>query len=77
MFKKFIEKLNQSKFLIVFIDECSFNPITIPRYSWMKKEEPVEKLIRDTMNLYNSIAAQWDKFVYFVLKTETSNEESI
>ena len=43
----------------------------------MKREEPVDKFIRDTTNRYNSIAAQLDKFLYFVLKTETSNEESI
>ena len=77
LFKKFIDKLYQTTFLIVFIDECSFNPTTIPRYSWMKRGEPADKLIRDTTNRYNSIAAQWDKFLYFVLKTETSNEESI
>ena len=77
LFKKFIEKLNQTEFLIVFIDECSFNPTTISRYSWMKRGEPADKLIRDTTNRYNSIAAQWDKFVHFDLKTETSNEESI
>ena len=33
LFKNFIQKLNQIKFLIVFIDECSFNPTTILRYS--------------------------------------------
>ena len=33
MFKRFIEKRNQTKFLIVFVDECSFNPTTVPRYS--------------------------------------------
>ena len=77
LFKIFIEKLNQTKFLIVFIDECSFNPTTIRRYSWMKRGEPTDKLIRDTTNWYNSIAAQWDKFVHFVLKTETSNEDNI
>ena len=42
-----------------------------------KRGEPADKLIRDTTNWYNSIAAQWDKFVYVVLKTETSNDKSI
>ena len=70
MFKNFIVKLNQTRFLIAFIDEYSFNPTIIPRYSWMKWGEPTEKLIRDITNWYNSVAAQWDKFVYFVLKTE-------
>ena len=65
MFKSFIEKRNQTKFLIVFIDECSFNPTTIPRYLWMKRGIQSEKLIREATNRYNSITAQWDKFVYF------------
>ena len=43
----------------------------------MKRGEPANKLIRDTTCWYNSIEAQWDKFVNFVLKTETSNEDSI
>ena len=60
--------------MIVFIDECNFNPTTIPRYSWMKRGEPAEKLIRDTTNRYNLKETQWDKFVYFVLKTETAKE---
>ena len=68
MFKSFIEKRNQTKFLIVIIDECSFNPTTIPRYLWMKRGIQSEKLIRETTNRYNSITAQWDKFVYFFKK---------
>ena len=42
----------------------------------MKRREPADKIIKDTTNWYNSIVAQRDKFVYFVLKTETSNEEN-
>ena len=33
MIKRFVEKRNQTKFLIVIIDECSFNPTSVPRYS--------------------------------------------
>ena len=33
MFKRFIEKRNQTKFLIVFVNECSFISTTVPRYS--------------------------------------------
>ena len=43
----------------------------------MKKGEPAEKIIRSTNERYNSIAAQWNKNVYFMMKNETSNEESI
>ena len=43
----------------------------------MKKGEPAEKIIRNTTERYNSIAAQWDKYVYFMIKNETSNEENI
>ena len=65
MFQSFIEKRNQTNFLIVIIDGCSFNPITIPRYLWMKRGIQSKKLIRETTNRYNPITAQWDKFVYF------------
>ena len=63
--------------MLVFIDEWSFNPSTIPLYSWMKKGEPADVVIRNTTEWYNSIAAQWEDNVYFMLKNETSNEESI
>ena len=43
----------------------------------MKKGETPKKVIRNTTNRYNSIAAQWDKYVYFLLKTDTSKEENI
>ena len=77
IFKELISKLVQTGYLIVYIDEWSFNPSSIPLYSWMKKGEPAEKIIRNTTERYNSIAAQWDKYVYFMIKNETSNEESI
>ena len=63
--------------MLVFIDEWSFNPSTIPLYSWMKRGEPAGVVIRNTTERYNSIAAQWEDNVYFMLKNETSNEENI
>ena len=77
IFKEFIQKLKITKHLIVYIDEWTFNPSSLPLYSWMKKGEPAAKVIRETTNRYNSIAAQWSKNVYFILKNHTSNEESI
>ena len=77
IFKEFIKKLIELKFLIVYIDEWSFNSSSLPLYSWMKKGEPANKVIRETTNRCNSIAAKWDKNVYFLLKNETSNDESI
>ena len=77
IFKELISKLVQTGYLIVYIDEWSCNPSSIPLYSWMKKGEPAEKIIRNTTERYNSIASQWDKYVYFMIKNETSNEESI
>ena len=43
----------------------------------MKKGEPAEKIIRNTTERYNSIAAQWDKYAYFIIKNEILNKESI
>ena len=77
VFKEFISKLIQSKFLIVYIDECSFNPSSLPLYTWMKKGETAIKVIRSTTERYNSIAAQWNNNVYFMIKSDTSNEESV
>ena len=45
IFKEFISKLKQAKFAIVYIDEWSLNPSTLPWYSWMKKGFPAEKII--------------------------------
>ena len=77
VFKEFISKLIQSKFLIVYIDECSFNSSSLPLYTWMKKGETAIKVIRSTTERYNSIAVQWNNNVYFMIKSETSNEESV
>ena len=68
--KEFIKKLKDLKFLLVYIDEWSFNPSSLPLYSWMKKGQPADKVIRETTNRYNSIAALWNKNVYFILKRE-------
>ena len=61
IFKEFIQKLKITKHLIVYIDEWTFNPSSLPLYSRMKKGEPVPKSIRETTNRYNSIATQWSK----------------
>ena len=77
VFKEFIQKLIDTKHLLIYIDEWNFSSSSLPLYSWMKKGEPANKVIRETTNRYNSIAAQWGKNVYFILKSEPSNEESI
>ena len=43
----------------------------------MKKGFPAEKLFRNTTDRSNAIEAQLEKNVYFMIKSETSNEESI
>ena len=43
----------------------------------MKRGEPANIVIRSTTEGYNSIAAQWENNVYFMIKSEISNEESI
>ena len=77
VFREMIWMLMKLKFVIVYIDEWSFNPSLIPLYSWIKKGEQPEKIIRSTTDRYNSIAAQLEKNIYFMIKDETSNEESV
>ena len=48
VFKVFILKLIQSEFVIVYNDEWSFNPSSLPLYTWMKKGETDIKVIRST-----------------------------
>ena len=67
-----IQKLKETKFLVIYIDELSCNPSALPLYSWIKRWEPADKMIRETTSRLNSIAAQWNKYAYFLLKTDTS-----
>ena len=73
IFKELINKLTIAKYTIVYIDECSFNSGTLPAYTWMKIGEEPSKLIRNTNNRYNSIAAQWNNQVYFLIKNTTAD----
>ena len=77
IFREMIWKLMKLKFAILNIDEWSFSPSSIPLYSWIKKCEQPEKIIRNTTDRYNSIAVQWEKNIYFMIKDQTSNEESV
>ena len=43
----------------------------------MKIIKPASAVINNTTEGYNSFAAQWENNVYFLIKSETSNEESI
>ena len=47
VFSKFVKMLINAKFIIIYIDECSFNSSSIPLYTWMRKDEPPVKVIRD------------------------------
>ena len=37
IFKEFLFKLKKAGFIVVFIDESTFNCSSLPRYNWMKK----------------------------------------
>ena len=65
-----IWNLMKLEIVIVYIDEWSFNPSSIPLYSWMKKGEQPMKIIRSTTDKYNSIAAQWKRIFTLWLKTK-------
>ena len=77
VFEQFVKMLIQAKFIIVYIDEWSFNSSSLPLYTWMKKGEPPVKVIRDTSKRYNSIDAKWESNVYFMIKDDTSKEEDV
>ena len=63
--------------MIVYVDKWSFDSLAIALYSWIKRREPLDIAIRSTIERYNSIVAQWKYNIYFMIKSETSNEESI
>ena len=65
------------KFVIVYIDEWSFNSSTLPLYTWMKKGEDASIVIRDSNTRFNSIATQWETYLYIMIKDKTSKEDDI
>ena len=75
-FKEFILKLKEACFVIVWIDEGSFNSASLPLYSWMLKGWDAERVILPSSKTYNVIAAQRNKESYFVIKSDSTNETS-
>ena len=75
IFKQFILKLKEREFIIVWIDESSFNSAALPLYSWMLKGKDPDRIILQSSERFNVIAAQWRKEVYFILKRSTTKEE--
>ena len=75
-FKEFILKLKETCFVIVWIDENSFNSASLPLYSWMPKGWDAERVMRLSSKRYNVIDAQWNKKSYFVIKSDSTNKAS-
>ena len=75
VFQKFINKLREAGFVIVWIDESSFSSSALPLYYWMKRGWDVERVIRLYSQRFNVIATQWDKEAYFMMKIKTTNED--
>ena len=75
VFQKFINKLREAGFVIVWIDESSFSSSALPLYSWMKRGWDAERVIRPSSQRINVIAAQWNKEAYFMMKSKTTNED--
>ena len=75
IFKQFVLKLKEREFIIVWIDESSFNSSALPLYSWMLKGKDPDRIIRTGSERFNVIAAQWRKEVYFMLKRSSTKEE--
>jgi hypothetical protein len=74
VFQTFVNKLKTAGFLIVYIDECSFNAACLPLYTWMPKGQEALNVIRPTNLRYNCIAARWNDEVYFQVKQKHSDE---
>ena len=74
VFKDFINKLHETGFVIVWIDESSFSSSALPLYSWMKRGWDAERVIRPSSQRFNVIAAQWNKEAYFMMKSNTTND---
>ena len=75
IFKQFVLKLKEREFIIVWIDESSFNSSALPLYSWMLKGKDPDRIIRTSSERFNVIADQWRKEVYFMLKRSSTKEE--
>ena len=75
IFRNFILKLKQLEFIIVWIDESSFNSAELPLYSWVEKGKDPDRIIRTSSERFNVIAAQWKKEAYYMLKRSTTKED--
>ena len=61
IFKQFILKLKEREFIIVWIDESSFNSAALPLYSRMMKGKDPDCIVRNNSERFNVIVAQWIK----------------
>ena len=74
VFKDFINKLHETGFVIVWIDESLFSSSALPLYYWMERGWDAERVIRPSYQRFNVIAAQWNKEAYFMMKSNTTND---
>ena len=74
-FKIFMSILEKTNYTIVYIDESTFNPSSLPLYSWSRIGYEPDKLIRQSDWRYNWIAALYEKKVLFNIKTTSSTEK--
>ena len=75
VFQIFINKLRETRFVIVWIEESSFSSSALPLYSWMKRGWDAERVIRPSSQWFNLIDAQWNKEAYFMMKSKTTNKD--
>ena len=60
--------------LLCLLTKVHFSSASLPLYSWMLKGWDAERVIRPSSKRYNAIAAQWNKELYFVIKSDSTNE---
>ena len=75
IFRNFILKLKQLEFIIVWIDESSFNSAALLLYSRVEKGKDPDRIIRTSSERFNVIAAHWKKEAYYMLKRSTTKED--
>ena len=77
IFSQFIKHIKTAQFIIVCIDEWSFNSSALPLYIWTVKREDASIVVRYSNTRFNSIVDQWGNNVYFMILDDASKENNI
>ena len=76
IFIEFLKLLEKMEFTVCYVDECCIHASALPLYTWSKKGQDPEKMIRATTNRYNAIAALVQGRCMFHVKKGPSNQDT-